>query len=167
MKRIGPLLFLAALIWTWNIVHSESAIPFSTHVNIQTEFRELLLKSIKEKRPDAQNIQISELWTKESGQFDEDKSEVEVYVTYSFDTPDSEGTSLNKNEITAVAILKKDNETNDSETWILESYKPTRDDIQFTEGLRITAGVSEDPAKNKPEIENANPPTEPNSSNNN
>lgn len=141
MKRFGPLLFLTALIWTWTVVHSESAISFSTHVNIQTEFRDLLFKSIQDKRPDARNIQILELWTKESGKSRSD-SQVEVHVTYSFDTPDAEGSSLNRNEISAHATLKKDTETQDSETWVLINYTPTRDDIQFTEGLRISAGVN-------------------------
>jgi len=147
MKRIGPILFLAALIWTWNVVHSESSIPFSTHVNIQTEFRDLLVKSIQEKRPEAINIQIIELWTK--GVMPTKKpSEVEVHVRYAFDTPDLSGSSFNKNEISAVAILKKDTETSETETWILESYTPTRDDIQFSEGLRITAGMSDEPHSN-------------------
>jgi len=142
MKRIGPLIFLAALIWSWNIVHSESSVSFSTHVNIQSEFRDLLLKSIQEKRPQAQNIQILELWTKNLAPHKQPE-EVEVHVTYAFDTLDPDSSSFNHNEISAIAILKKDIETRDTETWILESYTPTRDDIQFTEGLRITAGTAD------------------------
>lgn len=142
MKRIGPLIFLAALIWTWNVVHSESPVSFSTHVNIQNEFRDLLLKSILEKRPDAQNIQILELWTKSISPYDQ-ATEVEVHVTYAFDILDSESSHVNRNKISAVALLRKDTEINDTETWILERYTPTRDDIQFSEGLRITAGASD------------------------
>lgn len=147
MKRIGPLVFIAALIWTWKIVHSESTISFSTHVSLQSEFRDLMVQTIQSRKPEARNIIVTELWTETASQ-----DTVRVYLTYRFETPASEG-EWSLNEIGAQALLKKDGENADTQNWKLMSFTPTKDEIQFSEGLRITAGASleeEPPSEDSP-----------------
>ncbi|MFN9065982.1 MAG: hypothetical protein ACK5V3_02060, partial [Bdellovibrionales bacterium] len=62
-KIISPLVLAAVLLWTWHIVHSQSAIGFETHSGVQLKLAELIGNTLQAKKPDAENLQIVKIWT--------------------------------------------------------------------------------------------------------
>lgn len=161
MKNFGPLFFLIALIWSWHLVHSTSSVPFSTHMNLQTEFSELIVKSIQSRKPESKNIQIQEVWTESLN-----SEQVKLHVTYSFELP-SDNESWSRSEISAEALLQKESQDDQGQKWKLIEFTPNRDEIIFSEGLLITPGAIEsDKAETNQNLDSNQQTTQPTSEKN-
>ena len=138
MKKIVSLVvFVAALAWTWNVIHSSEAIGFETHSGIQAKLAELIQQTLTAKKPNAKDLAITRLWTEPVGE-----NKVRAVFSYKFTEPSENGESLEQ-VIEGEAVLHREpSETPNVDKWILQSVKTTNDMVVFSEGSTITSGES-------------------------
>lgn len=138
-KIISLIVFIFALSWTWNIIHSSNAVGFETHSGIQEKLSEIITNTIQTKRPKAQNIQIDKIWTETLNE-----NKVKAVFRYSFVEQNDAGEVLNQS-IEGEAILHREpteSTPNEApvEKWVLQNVKTTQDSVEFNEGTVITPG---------------------------
>lgn len=141
MKKIVSLVvFVAALAWTWNVIHSTEAIGFETHSGIQAKLAELIQQTLTAKKPQAKDLTITRLWTEPVGE-----NKVRAVFSYKFTEPSENGESLDQ-VIEGEAVLHREpSETPNVDKWILQSVKTTNDMVVFSEGSTLTSGDSQEP----------------------
>lgn len=150
MKKILSLaVFIAALVWTWNVIHTSQAVGFETHSGIQAKLAELIKNTLVAKKPTAKNLSITRLWTEALND-----NKVRAVFAYKFvDTSDS-GETLEQ-FIEGEAILHRDPaQEAGMDKWTLQSVKTTNDLVVFTEGSTISPGTEAEPAEATPPTEN-------------
>lgn len=143
-KIISLIVFTAALIWSWNVIHSSAAIGFETHSAIQEKFAELIQKTIKSKKPEASTVEILKLWTENIGE-----RKVKAVFSYKFTEPASD---KNKETFESIiegeAVLYRDlSEDPTVDKWTLQSLKTTGDNVNYIDGSLITPDNSGDDEK--------------------
>lgn len=140
MKKIVSLVvFVAALIWTWNVIHTTEAIGFETHSGIQVQLANLIQNTLSVKKPAAKDLTITRLWTESLGE-----NKVRAVFAFKFSEPVIEHETLEQ-VIEGEAILyRKPSEDPDVDQWELQSVKTTNDIVVFSEGSTITPGNGED-----------------------
>lgn len=144
-KIISVVVFLVLLIWTWNVVHSTSAVGFETHSAIQQNLANMIEKTILAKKPEVQNLKITRLWTEEL-----DHQKVLAHFTYQFSEKiDSQDTTVQT--IEGEATLARDNSNDPTvDSWKLLMVKTNQDSVIFSEGSEITPqnGTTDSDSKN-------------------
>jgi hypothetical protein len=131
MKYLSPIVFVALLIWSWNLVHSLSGIAYETHFSIQERMAEVIQMVIKQKRPEATNLKITRLWTETL-----DDQKVKLIFEYNYSETATDG-EVSERSISGEAILIKTEETEQREVWTIEKVQPNHDELVFMEGLTI------------------------------
>ncbi|MFS4459219.1 hypothetical protein [Bdellovibrio sp. HCB2-146] len=136
MKKIVSLVvFIVALAWTWNVIHSSEAIGFETHSGIQTKLAELIQQTLSAKKPHAKDLSIMRLWTESMGE-----NKVRAIFAYKFTDTSETGEALEQ-IIEGEAVLHREpSETPNVDKWTLQSVKTTNDMVVFSEGSTITPG---------------------------
>ncbi len=133
-KFLGVLFLTAALIFTWQMIHSPTATGSETHVGIQSELRTMILNTVHSKKPDVQNLRITRLWTEAMGE-----NKVKAVFSYAFDELSEDKTQVQSQTVDGEAILHREaSEDLAIDKWALQSVKTTNDKIQFSEGSVIT-----------------------------
>ena len=137
MKKILSLIvFIAALVWTWNVIHTTEAVGFETHSGIQEKLAELITQTLATKKPLAKDLVITRLWTETLGD-----NKVRAVFACKFSEP-SEGSEVISQEIEGEAVLHREpTQENGVDNWVLQSVKTTNDLVVFTEGSTITPGA--------------------------
>lgn len=151
MKKILSLIvFFALLIWTWNVIHTTSAIGFETHTAIQEKIIEMLSSTLQVKRPQAKDIEVVRLWTENL-----DENKIRAVFTYKFqdkiadlEQSPAQVTNQTTNQTTeqtteqtidGEAILQRQNSDDPSlDNWKLLEVKTTGDTVIFREGSTVT-----------------------------
>ena len=141
MKKIFSLiLFIAAMVWTWNVIHSSSAVGFETHSGIQEKLAELITQTLASKKPNSSEIVITRLWTETLGD-----NKVRAVFACRF-SESSEGGEVIQQEIEGEAVLYREpTQENGVDNWVLQSVKTTNDLVVFTEGSLISPGADVPP----------------------
>ena len=133
-KIISLVVFIAALVWTWNVVHTTEAIGFETHSGIQERLAELIKNTLAVKKPTAKDLSITRLWTEPMND-----NKVRAVFSYKFIEPNAEEGDIEQ-LIEGEAILHRESAEAGSETdtWTLQSVKTTNDIVTFTDGTVLT-----------------------------
>jgi hypothetical protein len=143
MKKIVSLVvFVAALVWTWNVIHTNEAIGFETHAGIQTKLAELIKATLAAKKPNAKDLRIEKLWTESMTD-----NKVRAVFSYKFSEVAEGGDNLEQ-IIEGEAILHREPTEDKTDKWTLQSVKTTNDIVVFSEGSTVTPDTetSEAPA---------------------
>ncbi|UYL08611.1 hypothetical protein B9G69_016330 [Bdellovibrio sp. SKB1291214] len=142
MKKIVSLVvFVAALVWTWNVIHTNEAIGFETHAGIQTKLAELIKATLSAKKPNAKDLRIDKLWTESMTD-----NKVRAVFAYKFSEAGEAGENLEQ-IIEGEAILHREPTEDKTDKWTLQSVKTTNDIVVFSEGSTVTPDTpSEAPA---------------------
>ncbi len=136
MKKILSLIvFTAALVWSWNVIHSSSAVGFETHSAIQQKFSELIQDTIKNKKPEASNVEIVKLWTENLGD-----RKIKAIFSYKFTMPTTaDNSDAFETIIDGEAVLYRDlSEDPTVDKWTLQSLTTTGDSVNYIDGSLIT-----------------------------
>ncbi|WP_246845168.1 hypothetical protein [Bdellovibrio sp. NC01] len=138
MKKIVSLVvFIAALVWTWNVIHTTEAIGFETHSGIQAKLADLITETLATKKPHSKDLKIQRLWTETLND-----NKVRAVFSYSF-VDVSEGGEALEQTIEGEAVLHREpSEDSKVDKWTLQSVKTTNDFVTFTEGSLITPGTA-------------------------
>ncbi|MBO9665851.1 MAG: hypothetical protein J7501_03455 [Bdellovibrio sp.] len=138
MKKIVSLVvFIAALVWTWNVVHTSEAVGFETHSGIQVKLAELIQNTLAAKKPHAKDLMIQKLWTESLSD-----NKVRAVFAYKFTDISEQGEALEQ-VIEGEAILHREPSEGGVDKWTLQSVKTTNDVVVFTEGSTVTPGGDE------------------------
>jgi len=141
-KIISLVVFIAALVWTWNVVHTTEAIGFETHSGIQERLAELIKNTLAAKKPNAKDLSITRLWTEPMND-----NKVRAVFSYKFIEPSAEEGDIEQ-LIEGEAILHRESAEAGSETdtWTLQSVKTTNDIVTFSDGTTLTPDAEPAPA---------------------
>lgn len=132
-KILSLVVFTVALVGTWSLIHSSTAIGFETHSGIQEKLIQLITDTVHAKKPHAKDLQITRLWTEAV-----DDRKVRALFTYKFSEPSD------KNEVTErtiegeVLLHREGNATDKVDKWVIQNVHTTADSLTFNEGLLIT-----------------------------
>lgn len=134
-KIISLIVFTAALIWSWNVIHSSSAVGFETHSAIQQKFAELIEKTIQSKKPEATSIEILKLWTENVGD-----RKVKAIFSYKFTEPASDkNKEAFETVINGEAVLYRDLSDDPTvDKWTLQSLTTKDDNVNYIDGSVVT-----------------------------
>lgn len=146
MKKITSIVvFLALLIWTWNVVHSSAAVGFETHTAIQEKLAALIEQTLISKKPNVENLKVTRVWTENI-----DTQKVLAHFTYQFSEKIPSGVQTEQ-AIEGEAVLSRENSENPAQdSWKLLSVKTTNDSVVYTEGSEISP--NQDPTQAAPEV---------------
>jgi hypothetical protein len=149
IKYVSMIFFMTLLGWSWGIVHSSPKISFETHAGIQEKLADLIKKAVQERKPDATELSIDQLWTEIISE-----TSLKAHFSYSYKNASEDGRV--NSSIRGFVLLNKvlePTETEENETWKVAEVKTTNNALVFEEGLLINAGdtpESETPAVDKP-----------------
>lgn len=139
MKKIVSLIiFTVALFWTWNIIHSSSAIGFETHSGIQEKLAELIKQTVLTKKPHIQNFRILRLWTEAQSE-----NKIRAVFAYQFTETVADGDSTDQTVEGEAILFREPPDEYDQDRWTLQSVRTTNDIVTFSEGLIVTPGSEE------------------------
>jgi len=133
MKYISLILFTVALVWTWNLVHSDSDISFETHSGIQEKLAVLISETIQAKRPQATDIMIEKIWTEVLS-----SAKVKAFFIYSFKDQTEESGPVTS-QIRGEGILERQGDDGSgNDRWVLTKVQTSSDAIQFDDATIVT-----------------------------
>lgn len=138
MKFISLILFIVALIYTWNLTHHRMPIEESVHVGIQDDLKNIIQNYIQDNVQNASGIQFERMWSETV-----DASTVRAHFIYSFIDE-----ANNRLEIDGYAVLNKVSENEEEVKFSFDELFIENQSIVFDEPMRITAqGKEEDSEK--------------------
>src|ERR1700692_4285520 len=136
MKKIASfIIFTIALTWTWNIIHSSSAIGFETHSGIQEKLAILIKDTVMAKKPTAKEFRISRLWTEALTD-----NKVRAVFAYEFKEPSDDKENTAQTVEGEAILFREPQDESNLDKWTLQSVKTTSDSVIFSEGLIVTPG---------------------------
>lgn len=134
MKYISTIIFIVALVVSWQLIHEKSAINFETHASIQLKLVDVIKQSILEIKPQAENIEILNISTEPLSD-----QTIKAYFSYKYSEPDEESKGLVEQQIHGDAVLRRKNGPNFSEDhWVLENVQTQTGHLTFKNGIVIT-----------------------------
>lgn len=157
MKYLSVLVFAVVLTWTWFVVNSEASISLETHVGIQNKLGNLIRDSILNKKPQAANITILDLWTEPVKEGD--ITQIRAHFAYRFEEP-GEAQGKITSELSGEALMEPSPDDGSGlEKWVVKQFISTSDSISFSEPLVIATGdqPSAVPGTAEPVPSSANP----------
>lgn len=147
MKKIVSLVvFIVALAWTWNVIHSTQAVGFETHSGIQSKLAELIKNTLATKKPNSKDLAITRLWTESIGE-----NKVRADFAYKFVEISESGEELEQVIEGEAYLYREPSEEAGVDKWTLQSVKTTNDIVVFTEGSTITPGEVTEPTEATPD----------------
>jgi hypothetical protein len=128
-KIISPLVLVILLVWSWQVVHTESAIGFETHSGVQLKLAELIGNTLQAKKPEAENLQIVKIWTAPLSE-----NKIQAVFSYKF-TEKTEDTETAEKMIQGEAVLYREpTEDPTIDKWVLQSVRTQLESMSFNEG---------------------------------
>lgn len=149
MKIVSVLIFGAALIGSWAVVHGPRPVAQSVHIGIQNDLKNIIAEYVQKNLPESKNLVFEKFYT-ETIRGDQ----VKASFVYSFDNDDNgEAAQV---QIEGAAILNKVDETAETVTWSFDELTISDNKVTFTEPIQITAGAGalEDTQAPEPPKEN-------------
>lgn len=147
MKYLSLVLFAALFVWTWQVIHQDSAITFETHSGIQEKLANLIVENVKTKRPQAKEVIVDRVWTEVVS-----VSQVQAHFIYSYREA-SAGGEMVLSRIQGDGLLERQGDK-DSDHWKLVKVQTNNDSIVFEDGLVVTPDSTTPAAEPAPENPN-------------
>ena len=139
-KIISVIVFVAALVWTWNLIHTSPTVGFETHSGIQEKLITLITETVKEKRAQATDFAITRLWTETMAD-----NKVRATFAYRFSEPAANGAEMTDQTIEGEAILHREPSADQAiDRWVIQSVRTKTDAVNFQEGLVVGPVSGED-----------------------
>lgn len=146
MKKIVSLMvFLALLIWTWNVIHSSDAIGFETHAAIQDKIADLIKQNLLAKKPESKNLEFTQLWTENI-----EGNKVRAHYTYRFQEKLASQDQTEQSIKGEAVLVRQNSEDPAVDTWKLLEVKTTSDEVMYNGGSTVSANEN-DSVESNPE----------------
>ena len=139
MKYVSLVIFVAALAWTWSVIHSEASVPFETHSAIQEQLASHIIEKIKAQRPNATDILVEKMWTEILS-----PDKLKAHFAYSFKENLESGAAISK--ITGEGMLVHEGEDAEGRPrWVFTKGPASSNAIQFDDTTVITGSPNGSP----------------------
>jgi hypothetical protein len=125
MKYLSVVLFALLMVWTWVIIHRDASVSFETHAGIQSKISQIILDTVRNKKPQASEVSVINVWTELTGQ-----NSLKAHFSYKYRDGDTQS------EVKGEGLLERQSE----EKWKLSEVKTTSDSISFDQPMIITTG---------------------------
>jgi hypothetical protein len=137
MKIVSILVFAAALIGSWFLVHAHRPVAESVHIGIQNDLKTIITDYVQQQLPQSRNLRFQRFWTEVVK-----KDRVKASFIYTFEDAGGESgdTTL---EVAGEALLNKLSETAEVATWSLDELHIEDSSVNFKDPVQITAGRGE------------------------
>jgi hypothetical protein len=142
-KIISPLVLAVLMYWSWNVVHTPSAIGFETHSGVQLKLAELIGNTLIAKKPEAENLEIVKIWTSPLSE-----NKIRAVFTYKFTEKSQDSTDLESADklIQGEAVLYREpTEDPTLDKWVLQSVRTQLESLNFNEGSVVLPESEEAP----------------------
>ena len=149
MKVVSVLIFTAALIGSWVMVHAKKPVSESVHIGIQNDLRNIITEYVQKNLPESKNLKFEKMWTETL-----QKDRVKANFVYTFEDSSQAGEPALV-QIHGSALLNKVEETPEMVTWSFDQLQILDNKVQFSEPIQITAGAGE--LENSPPPESSTP----------
>lgn len=146
MKIVSVLVFAAAMVGSWILVHGQKPVSESVHAGIQSDLKQIIADYIQKNRPESKNIVFQRFWTETIN-----PNKVKALFLYSFEDKTESG-EMAEVTLEGSAILNKTNETPEMATWSFDELKILGNAVTFTEPLQITAGEGDQAPTPTPDV---------------
>ncbi len=137
MKYLSTFLFLAAMIWTWNLATLEPAVSQQAHADLQMDLKRLISEYIQENVPNSSNLRFERFWTEATTE-----NQVKATFTYSFeDATDAVGNT--RVLIDGSALVNRVSEDRSNIEWSLDesSIHVLSNSVEYKDPLQVTPGA--------------------------
>lgn len=145
MKIVSVLVFAAALVGSWALVHNPRPVAQSIHVGIQNDLKNIIADYVQKNLPESQNLRFEKFYTETLS-----KAKVRAVFAYSFEDKTEEGEPAQVH-IEGEAILNKIDETPEAVTWSFDQLTIQDNKITFSDPVQITAGTGALEGEESPE----------------
>jgi hypothetical protein len=132
MKYISAFVFLAAMYWSWGLVHRNQPISEEVHVSLQNEVKRFITEYIQSQLPNSRNLRFERFWTETM-----DKNKVKAIFTYSYDDANDE-VGETRTQIEGYVILHKNSEDVNNIDWTKEEPVILNNTIDYRDPLRVS-----------------------------
>jgi hypothetical protein len=137
MKIVSVVIFAAALMGSWVLVHAKGPVPEAMHVGIQNDLKKIIAEYVQKNLPNSKNLRFEKFWTESLKKY-----RVKASFVYSFeDETQQNGPAIT--EIKGTAILNKIDENAETVTWSLDELQIQDNRVDFQEPIHITGGAGE------------------------
>ena len=138
---LALFVFVAAMVWSWKVIHSDAPVSFETHSGIQERLIDLIQSTIKATKPTAADIKIHQVWTEVIS-----ANKLKAHFKYSFHEQGDSGPLTT--QIAGEGILERQNpeDSSNEDRWTLSKVHTSSDSIVFEDGLIVTADKNAAPA---------------------
>lgn len=154
MKFLAIVIFLAAMKWTWGLVHESSSLSEGVHVKIQQDMKSIISDYIAENLPSSQNLIFDRFWTETTR-----KDQLKASFIYSFEDSNVD-LGAARVQVHGYAILNKAPSTNGKdENWSFDELSILDNKVEFKEALQISTSdpIETDYQEPKPDTESEAP----------
>lgn len=137
LKFIGIIVVLAALKWTWSMANCEPAVDARTHVQVQSELKNIIAQVLAQLRPAATNLKFNSVWTEELAD-----NKLKAHFSYSFKDQDESGEDVEQAE-EGFGILNRIPDPNNPtpNAWSLDEVTVSQEIIDFKKSIVIAPGA--------------------------
>lgn len=147
MKIVSVVVFAAALIGSWALVHNPRPVAQSIHIGIQNDLKNIIAEYVQKNLPESKNLRFEKFYTEALN-----KAQVKATFVYSFEDKTQNGEPASV-EIEGSAILNKIDETPETVTWSFDQLMIQDNKVEFTDPIQITAGTGEGEKPGSPPAE--------------
>lgn len=134
MNKFWSVLFFAiALLSTWSLIHSSSAVGAETHAGIQNQLATLILETVQEKKTGASDVRVIRMWTESL-----EDHKVRAVFAYAFAEADANGQVIESTVEGEAVLYREPGEDPRLDKWVLQSVRTTGDAVIFSEGTVVT-----------------------------
>lgn len=141
-KIISAVIFIAALSWTWCLVHSPAEVDSETHSGIQAQMAELIKTTLATKKPTATDLKIRQLYTENMNE-----NKIKAIYIYSYVDAGTEGSAQLQTVQGEAVLHRSPSETEGVDQWVFQSVKNTGDTVAFAEGSTISPNMATENAE--------------------
>ncbi|MBC86386.1 MAG: hypothetical protein CL677_04335 [Bdellovibrionaceae bacterium] len=135
MAFVNSVIFILALLISWNYINSPSVVNEETHMSIRADLQSIIKQVIQEQSPSASSIQFHKFWTETVN-----KESVKAHFRYSYiDALDNDESTPNEVTLDGYAIVNRAQDADeDFEYWNFEEFYILNNQVEYTKPLRVS-----------------------------
>lgn len=150
MKIVSVVVFAAAMLSSWFIVHSQRPVAESVHAGIQSDLKRIIAEYVQKTLPESKNLRFHRFYTENVN-----TARVRAFFKYSFEDTTNTGEAAEV-ILEGSAVLNKTGESADVATWSFDELKILGNTVNFSEPIQIISGSEEIDSEDYPQDESEN-----------
>lgn len=131
MRYLSLIFIVVLMSVSWKVIQSSEAVPETTHIDIQDDFKVMIIETLQKSLPNVKDIKFDRFWTQNLA-----TNKIKAGFQFSFDN-NVENDSPARYGIEGHATLTYDPEKS---VWNVDGPHFLNNEITFKDGMVITPG---------------------------